>query len=189
MPSVLLRSAGSTIAALVVHALCSIAVAAQETAPTVAAASPTEVPVRRNVISLQPLQATAGVFSVDYERAVRGGFTLGVGSSYWNDRTLNFIRGFRAQYLSGELKGRFYPGGRAFHGLSIAVTAGASRVAYDDLLDFDTTSRTVVAHGLKVGTELDYNWIVGRQQRLTVAVGLGVLVFLDRFQNRPLQGK
>jgi hypothetical protein len=147
-------------------ALCAAATAgaAQSATPATSPAAP------RQVLSIQPLQAIAGVVSGDYERAIRNGFTLGIGASYWDFGTLAIDDGgdLGAKYVSAEVKARYYPSETPFRGFSIGLTGGAAHASFH-IFDNERES----ANGVKVGVEADYNWLLGRSDRLAIALGLG----------------
>ena len=118
---------------------------------------------------MQPLQAIAGIVAADYEHVVGRGFTLGVGASYWDAGIMNlfYLDTFDASYSSGEVKLRYYPSEVAFHGVSVGLTVGGSYASFRVL---DERFR---ASGVKIGSEADYNWLLGRSQRLALALGVG----------------
>ena len=123
----------------------------------------------RQVLSFQPIQAIAGLLSADYERAIGGGMTLGVGTSYWDSSTLGIGDDvLDAHYFSAEVKARYYPGERPFRGVSLGLTAGGARASFSDVYDDH-----LKASGAKVGVELDYNWLVSRSDRMAIALGVG----------------
>ena len=167
-------------AALLSAALLACSASTRAIAQDALRPPPPRPPVQ--VLSFQPLQAVVGIFSGDYERALRGGLTLGVGASFWDAGTLaGFDEGdLDAMYLSGEAKLRYYPGEEPFRGFSIGLTAGGARATFEDAND----PRQSVS-GVKVGVEADYSWLLGRSDHVAVALGLGAKrVFFGAFGRR-----
>jgi hypothetical protein len=153
----------------------SVAVLALCLAPAAALAQGDTAAVRppatpRQVLSVQPIQLMLGVVSGDYERAIGSGLTAGIGASYWDLGTLGIATEglLDVSYLSAEAKVRYYPGEVPFRGFSIGLTAGGAHASYR-VLDEDRGT----ANGVKVGAEVDYNWLLGRSERLALALGLG----------------
>ncbi len=137
------------------------------------AAQTLDVP-RPQVFSVQPLTTLLGLVSADYERALgRPGLTAGVGLSYLSNST---VPGASAgdvdvSYLSVEGKVRYYFNGIPFRGFSVGATAGGTSAHVSDTgLSSDESGRL---SGIKLGTELDYSWLLGRHERLALAVGAG----------------
>ena len=95
---------------------------------------------------------------------------MGVGASYWDLGTLGIDDdgALDAKYLSGEGKVRYYPAEVPFRGFSIGLTAGGARASFLALDD-----ERLKASGVKVGVEVDYNWLLGRSDRLALALGVG----------------
>jgi len=131
----------------------------------------------RNLITVQPLIAVAGVFSGDYERAVgSSGLTLGANVSHWNldlfDHADATSVGYGLTYSSAEAKLRYYVSEQAFHGLSFGVTAGGVQL-HQKFRDFDGHADRMSSAGAKLGAELDYTWLLGRRQQFAIALGVG----------------
>lgn len=151
-------------AALAAAALLPAAVRAQSAAPA-------GIP-RRQVLSIQPLGIPALFFSGEYERALDSNVTLGAGASYFSPDELTMV--------GGDVKARFYPG-TALRGFSVGMTAGYLSVSesYDDSCDptFGGCTDDSVS-GLTLGVQLDYQWLLGRQDKYAFALGAGMKRFL-----------
>lgn len=138
--------------------LVAPALAGAQTA-TPAAATP-----HTQVLSINPITAVFGLFSADYERKVGTATSVGVGGSYYSSS------GFT--YLSVEAKPRYYASGTALRGFSVAGIAGVTRVSgSDDDCIGSCTDESATAAAL--GVNLDYQWLLGQQQKFAVALGLG----------------
>jgi hypothetical protein len=172
----------SLLAALLSAPLLLCASARDAVAQAPATPEPTRPPAQ--VLSFQPLQAIVGVFSGEYERVLRDGFTVGIGASYWDPGPIAGFDGgkFDARYVSGEAKLRYYPSEEPFRGFSLGLTAGGARATFEDADDDDPRQSV---SGVKVGVEADYSWLLGRSDHLAVALGLGAKrVFFGAFGKR-----
>jgi hypothetical protein len=143
-------------------------------APRSAAAQTADIP-RQQMLSVQPLTTIAGLISADYERAIaRPGLTVGAGLSYLSSATVPglSVDDIDVSYLSLEGKVRYYLGGVALRGFSVGATVGgtSAHVKEDGPISSEDSGRL---SGIKLGTELDYLWRLGRSDRLGLAVGLG----------------
>lgn len=129
---------------------------------------------KQQVLSIQPISSIVGFYSGEYERVVSQSVTLGIGASYLD----NFLGDNSAEdphYLSTEAKLRFYPGARPLTGFSFGVTAGFTQVSSrDNFCDFSTcTHDRSSASGPSAGFQLDYGWLLGRNENFAVALGAG----------------
>jgi hypothetical protein len=141
-------------------------------AATSAAAQATAVAPRTQVVSVQPISAVLAVFAAEYERAISPAVTFGVGTAVWLPDEF--------QYTSAELKARYYPQERALTGFSVGASVGFTRIkqSYDDIDDPELDDLTV--SGPSAGALLEYGWLLGRERRFYLGLGLGAkAVFVD----------
>ena len=117
------------------------------------------------VVSINGLLLPFGGLVAEYEAAVSPNVTLGGSLAYYD-----FVGGNNDRYTSGEVKARFYPNEMAPAGLSVGLTLGFGRAHDDHPAEDESASKS----GLTTGIELDYNWLVGPNERFFI--GSGVLV-------------
>lgn len=115
------------------------------------------------VISIQPISAMLTVYAGEVELAMSRSATIGVGATYWSP---NVIDG-DFNYLSGDLKLRYYPEGRAFQGFSFGGSVGVTHLSATD------NSSSGSASGPSIGVMLDYNWLLGAEKAFYIGLGLG----------------
>jgi hypothetical protein len=144
---------------MLLAALGSVARAQNEPA----ASEPTSVPSYGQVISVSPVFALLGFYTGDIERRVARSATLGVGGSAF---TLGPFG-----YRSLDLKGRYYPAGRALEGMSLGVSAGLIRLSADEGGVFSSAS---AGSGIVVGTEGMYTRLSGKRHNVALSVGGGL---------------
>lgn len=137
------------------------------TAAPLAAQEPTRLPLQS--IAVNPLAIPFGVFSAEYEVALPSpGFTLGVGGTYFSRD------GDRESWA--EVKGMYYPNETGFRGFSVGLTGGVhSSGRRVSRCDFNVpcvdSRRSQTAPTL--GVLASYDWLLGRQQRFRVGLGVG----------------
>jgi hypothetical protein len=115
----------------------------------------------RQALSVSPFGALIGIYAAEYERALFGGFSAGIGASRWNledgDWTLTFV----------DLMSRFYPGGQALQGFSVGAQIGHFRERdsyYDGDLEYS---------GISFGGDVGYSRVLGR---MYLGVGAGLRI-------------
>jgi hypothetical protein len=116
---------------------------------------------RVNLISSNPIGLLFEWYNGEFEHALSPTVSLAVaGTSFdFDDARYNSIDGII----------RYYPSARAVRGFSVGVSVGYVGVhedSCDGCSDDDYTSATVGVRG-------DYVWILGRDQRFSVATGIG----------------
>jgi hypothetical protein len=119
----------------------------------------------RGIVTLNPFAVIFGGFSGDIELAMSPGFTTALGGTYFGGGDDDF------DWKSVDLTFRYYPGERAPKGFSVGISGG-----YIDLEDEafgPTGSATTDNTGPTIGFIGGYNWLLGRSERLAIAVGLG----------------
>ena len=118
---------------------------------------------RQNLISSNPIGVLFEWYNAEYERALSSTASLAAaGTSY----DLDDIR-----YTSLDGIARYYPAGRALRGFSIGMSLGFVdiRDSNDDCEFCEDESGTAATIGIRG----DYVWILGRDQRFSVATGIG----------------
>ena len=117
------------------------------------------------VLSIQPISAMLTVWAGEAELALSRSATLGFGGTYWGPDITNGD----FNYLSGDVKFRYYPDAKPFQGFSFGGSVGVTRVSASD----NNTQNTGSATGASIGVMLDYNWLLGTQKSFYVGLGLG----------------
>jgi hypothetical protein len=120
-----------------------------------------------NLFSTNPILFVFGWFTGEYERRVGTGTTLALGASYfeWDDDEAG-----DEDYLTADVKLRYYPSERVFRGFSLGASAGYARV--EEVVDiFSGETRTV--SGPTLGLGIDYGWLIGRRDNIHVDLGAG----------------
>lgn len=156
------------LAALVAAATAATLAASPAAAQVVPA--PADPGPWRQAVAVNALGLPFGLFSAEYEAALPSpGFTIGLGGSWFA------WEGDRDAWV--EAKALYYPGERAFRGFSVGLTAGVHSARNNDGIGFCTfegcssTRRTQTAP--TTGVIVNYDWLLGRQQRFRVGVGAG----------------
>jgi hypothetical protein len=121
-----------------------------------------EVPLRENLISINPLGIVFEYFSGEIEHAISRSASVGLTGSYASP--------FDFTYTSFDVIGRYYPSEAGLRGFSIGPTVGFTHVS-DNQVCFDCSSSS--ANAFTVGAELDYSWILGPSQHFGVELGVG----------------
>ena len=159
--------------------------ASRPLAPTLAR-TPEAIPLRPRVTrtaSTNPLALPFGVASAEFERAVGPrGLAVGVGAftSLTRDATL-LNDGGSATFRSLQLKLKYYPREDGLRGFAVGLTAGVAHerelseafYMYEHGVEVarQETFRTRTAPTL--GATLDYNWLLGRDRRFLLGLGVG----------------
>lgn len=146
------------------------ALAATSLAATLGAqAAPTDAAPWRQAVAVNALGLPFGLFSAEYEVALPSpGFTVGVGGSWFS------WEGDRDAWVEG--KALYYPGERAFRGFSVGLTLGvhSARNAEGLFCEFGCTANARRTQtGATSGVIVNYDWLLGRQQRFRVGLGAG----------------
>lgn len=134
--------------------------AAQERAP-----SPNQIPIPSlTYIGFNPIGLPFNVGTVEAETGVADGLTLGGVGSYIDVDNWRFT--------TFEAKGRYYPGGVVLRGAAVGATLGWSHIAHRRSINGVEERPALSAATL--GILFDYDWILGRDQRLLVGTGVGI---------------
>lgn len=110
-------------------------------------------------IGFNPLGVPANIFTVEMENAVSSGISLGVVGSYID---VNHDR-----YATADFKARYYPTEVVLRGFAVGISAGVTR--YSKEVDGVRQSLSAPTAGILV----DYNWLLGRNERFLVGTGVG----------------
>lgn len=119
---------------------------------------------RTNLISSNPIGLLFEWYQAEYERAISPTISLAVaGTSYdfFDDENV----------ASVDAIARYYPGARAIRGFSLGVSGGFVGVE-EDFCDGFTCRRDDYT-AFTLGVRGDYVWLLGRDQHLAVAAGIG----------------
>lgn len=125
---------------------------------------------RPNLVSANPIGLLFQWYNAEFEHAVTSTVSLaGAASSYdFND----------SRYSSVDGIVRYYPGGLAVRGFSIGASVG-----YINVDDTRASNCLSCSNGqgssATIGIRADYVWILGRDQHLTAAAGLGAKRLLN----------
>ena len=124
----------------------------------------------RRIGSVNPLGLVFGVLSVEYEQVYRGSNTIGAAVSIYSPEGWS--------YISTDAKYRWYPERQPLRGFSLAGTGGLTHLGSDcsDVLDEYGWGDSCVdesATALSLGFGLEYQWLLGTDERLSVTLGLG----------------
>jgi hypothetical protein len=126
-----------------------------------------DVPLRLNLLSINPLGVVFEYFSGEFEHATTRATSLAIGASYTSP--------FDISYTSVDLIGRYYPAEQGLRGFSIGPTLGYTSVSDDYSCappTFDVCS-TSKSNAVTAGIQLDYSWILGPSQHFGIELGLG----------------
>ena len=153
---------------VLVAAIASMAAAASASAQS-ASENRAGMP-RMNLISSNPIGVLFEWYNAEYERALNTTTSLGVAATSYD---LDDVR-----YSSIDGIARYYPSGRALRGFSIGMSAGF--VDVDDKNDGCQFCEDESGTAATIGVRGDYVWILGRDQRFSVATGIGAKRLLGR---------
>jgi hypothetical protein len=128
----------------------------------------------RQAIAVNALAIPFGLFSGEYEIALPSpGFSVGIGGSWLTtgDDRNSWV----------EAKAHYYPGERPFRGFAVGLTAGVHSARnqgnescvniFEPCNDAVRPFRTETAPTL--GVIVNYDWLIGRQERFRIGLGLG----------------
>jgi len=120
---------------------------------------------RVNLVSANPIGLLFEWYNGEFEHAVSPTISLALAASSWE------FDGPTYSSVDGIV--RYYPSGKALRGFSFGVSAGFVNIDDDcsDCLE-DGSSATIGVRG-------DYVWILGRDQRFSVATGIGAKRLLN----------
>jgi len=139
--------------------------------PAAARAQDAGTPVKRQVLSIQPISAVLTLYAAEYERAVSPVLTFGLGATGFFPDEIS--------YTSADVKVRYYPQEVPLSGFSFGGSVGFTRVS-EDFEEFDGGTDSETASGPSAGVTLDYGWLLGRTRSFYIGLGAGAKVlFID----------
>jgi hypothetical protein len=145
-------------------ALVTTRVDAQVTAPT-------DYPVAvqfQNIAGVNPIGLIPGLLSAEVEHLVAPGFSVGLGGTH---QSIIGNKDYDVQSSWLDAKAKYYPSENGFRGFSVGVTAGFLRS--HGARDGNKLNPIQHKGAGTIGIVADYNWLLGRTQRLYVGTGLG----------------
>lgn len=159
-------------AAAAAVALPPAALAAQESSP---------LPAQRNALATNFIGIPFGLFSLEYERATSfPGLAFGIGGSYFSGDLddEDGAGGDDDRESWAEAKVMYYPGERAFRGFAVGITGGVhSARGYgcerSDAFGGCSVPSLRTQSSPTLGVLVNYDWLLGRQDRFRVGVGIG----------------
>lgn len=122
---------------------------------------------RQNLVSANPIGLLFEWYNAEYERAVSPTVSLAAAASSYNFDD--------ATYASVDGIVRYYPGARALNGFSIGASVGYIDIDEDQCQGCTDESGSSATLGVRA----DYVWILGRDQHLTAAAGIGAKRLLN----------
>ena len=144
-------------------AIAAIASMAAASSATAQSAVETSGVARHNLFSANPIGILFEWYNGELERAVNSTVSVAAAAtSYDFDDN---------RYTSIDGIARYYPAGRALRGFSIGMSAGY--VDIRDSQDCEQFCEDDTGTAATIGVRGDYVWILGRDQRFTVATGIG----------------
>lgn len=140
-------------------------------APAHAQDEPAAAPVHRTLFTGNPFGLLLDFYNVEVERALSdvASISLAGERSTVDDDDVT----------AADVRFRYYPQGRVFSGLALGASLGYGRFSeqYQDDEFYPAAERDVRDDrrmtGPTLGLELDYSWLVGRDRRLYVGLGIG----------------
>lgn len=137
--------------------------------------------LRTNLISSNPIGLLFEWYQGEFEHAISPTISLAIAGAAFSlaDDDISSVDGIV----------RYYPGARALRGFSLGGTVGFSGV--DELVcDNISSCRTDNYSAFTIGIRGDYIWILGKEQHLAVAAGIGAKRLLsdrtDGIQGLPV---
>jgi hypothetical protein len=122
-------------------------------------------------IAINPLGVIFRIYSGEFERRVNPAWSLGLSSTYWGGEFGDFDTSADVSYLSVDAKARYYPAGRAFEGFGFGGLVGLTTLS-GELRDEEGRTRDR-GNAVSIGVVLDYNWLLGANNRFLVGLGVG----------------
>jgi hypothetical protein len=122
-------------------------------------------------IAINPLGVIFELYSLEFERRITPTASLGASTTYWASGFDETDASGDISYWSIDAKARYYPSARALEGLALGGLFGLTTLS-GSLTD-DTGRETDRGRALSIGIVLDYNWLLGAQNRFFIGTGLG----------------
>jgi hypothetical protein len=122
----------------------------------------------QNIAGVNPIGLIPGLLSAELEHLVAPGFSVGLGGSH---ESIIGNHDYDVQSSWLDAKAKYYPTENGFRGFSVGVTAGLLRS--HGALDGNRLNPIQHKGAATIGIIADYNWFVGRTQRLYIGTGIG----------------
>jgi hypothetical protein len=122
------------------------------------------VPLRENLISINPLGIVFEYFSGEFEHAVSRSTSLALNASYASP--------FDFSYTSVDAIARYYPSEQGLRGFAIGPTVGYTPVV-DNYTCYGGCTSSPATNAFTLGMQFDYSWILGPSQHFGIELGLG----------------
>lgn len=104
-------------------------------------------------VSANPFGLLLNLFNAEYERAVTGSSTAGIGgSSYF---------GSKDNYVNADVFWRYYPSGKPLNGWAFGVKVGMTKVGDEGTF-------------FGAGFDVNRSWVLGKNDDFYVGVGFGL---------------
>jgi hypothetical protein len=140
-------------------------------APGHAQSDTTTTPQRPFLITVNPLGVLVDYYNIEFERALSDvtSISLAAEHSATGDTDISAV----------DVRFRYYPQARVFSGLALGASLGYGSFDDTEEYSYDTPNgpvREVTGEDLAgptLGLEVNYNWLVGRDRRLFVGLGIG----------------
>ena len=157
---------------LVLSAVTASGLLAQDTQPAPVRLSfeqPAAIRAHRGIATINPFAIIFGGFNGDIELNMGAGTTGALSATWFPDEL---------DYTSVDFTFRYYPGEMNPRGFSVGASIGYLTVEDDDGI--------VEGKGPAVGFIGGYNWLLGKSERLAIAVGLGAKRLIVNNDKYPL---
>ena len=129
--------------------------------------APDQKAPRVNIVSTNPFGMLFEFYNGEIEHALSSTSSVAVAGSHvgFDDEDA---------YTTGDVILRYYPSARAVRGFAFGGSVGFARVTNDtNCFDCVNTPPRTHDNAFTVGLRGDYIWILGRDQRFSVATGIG----------------
>jgi hypothetical protein len=122
-------------------------------------------------IAINPIGIVFELFSGEFERRLNPTASFGISSTYWGPNFRGDDGSADISYWSIDGKLRYYPAGRALEGLALGGLLGFTTLS--GTLTDDSGRATDRGNAVSIGVVLDYNWLLGQQNRFLIGTGIG----------------
>lgn len=159
--------------------LAAVAAALACAAPALAQTDTTATgrPAHPFLVTVNPIGVLADYYNVELERALSDVASLALAAEHstTGDTDISAL----------DVRFRYYPQARMFSGLALGASLGYGSFDGDDY-DYDDQGNVIHRDrmtGPTLGLELDYSWLVGRDRRLYIGLGIGARRLLSGGDN------
>lgn len=163
------------------HAVALASVLTCAALPAAGAQTQTRVPIRYlSYVAADPIGIAVDITSLELETAVAPGITVGGTVSY---SSLSDQR-----FTSADLVARYYPGEIVLKGFSLGLSGGYLKYSNLTCCNVNGGSNRVSLSAPTIGLAVDYNWMLGGEQRFIVGTGVGAKRVLASSASRAAVG-